>query len=60
VSIDSTIITVLFILLIIYYMNICILSVMVKNPKPPEGLEGEHRFIFMVPCRNEEKVEYWT
>jgi len=54
-SIDSTVITVAFLLLIVYYVHICIRAVMVKNPVA-SGEPDTLRFIFMVPCRNEEKV----
>lgn len=54
-NIDSMIITVAFLLLIFYYVHICILSVLVKNPRAT-GEPETHRFIFMVPRRNEEAV----
>lgn len=55
-SVDTTIITVVFILLIAYYIHICVLSVLVKNPVVAEERLHTHRYIFMVPCRNEEEV----
>ena len=55
-TIDSTIITVTFILLILYYVYICVLTVFVNSPHARKTGAPDHRFIFMVPCRNEEAV----
>lgn len=55
-SIDSTIITIVFVLLIMYYMYICVLAVLVKAPPEVAGGEEDMRFIFLIPCRNEEAV----
>lgn len=55
-DLDSTILTVLFILLIFYYVFICILAVMVKNPAAGGEDKDGYRFFIMCPCRNEEAV----
>jgi cellulose synthase/poly-beta-1,6-N-acetylglucosamine synthase-like glycosyltransferase len=55
-GIDTTIMTVLFIALVIYYLYICILAVMVKDPALRPHDSEPFRFIFMIPCRNEEAV----
>jgi len=55
-GIDSTIITIVFIALILYYIYICVLAVLVKTPRARQTHEARARFIFMIPCRNEEGV----
>ncbi|MBU1670751.1 MAG: glycosyltransferase [Actinobacteria bacterium] len=55
-GIDTTIMTVLFIALVIYYLYICILAVMVKDPSARPHDSQPFHFVFMIPCRNEEAV----
>lgn len=55
-NIDSTIITSAFIFLLMYYFYIAMLAVSNKPPICDDLEDGYYRFIFMIPCRNEEKV----
>ncbi|MDD5747816.1 MAG: glycosyltransferase [Actinomycetota bacterium] len=52
---DSTLLTIAFMIIALYYFYIFILAIFVK-PIPACSEESRFRFIFLVPCRNEEKV----
>ena len=54
-SVDSTLITIVFIFLVFYYLYICILAIFVRTLAGASSEDG-YKFIFFIPCRNEEKV----
>lgn len=55
-GINTTIITIAFLVVLVYYIYLCILTLVVRSPSARGKGESQARFIFMIPCRNEEAV----